>query len=185
MVDLDASRKRAEQLQGERDELSLAVDRLKQEVDAAVQNLEQRDQQVRHLQVDLAAAKDSVPDPQIAVQNAIALASHHALHQEQRIRSKAEEKISWLQEKLQETETLYQNERMEHSRSRRKIGDPSQPNRTFQSTATSSGPLAPYKSLNAGMTVSDSMPLSPAKGKKKLGKSASSGKLPVIKNAGH
>merc|ERR1719240_1776896 len=178
MVDLDMSKKRADSLQSERDELVLAVDRLQKELEAAVQNLEARDQQVRHLRVDLAAAKDSVPDPQVAVQNAIALASHHALHQEQRIRSKAEEKVSWLHEKLQETETLLMNEKMEHSRSRRKIAGETPPNRTFaRDTMGSSGPLAPYKSLNAGMTVSDSMPLSPTKGKKKLGKSGSSGKL--------
>merc|ERR1719443_851548 len=128
MVDLDMSKKRADSLQSERDELVLAVDRLQKEIEAAVQNLEARDQQVRHLQVDLAAAKESVPDPQVSVQNAIALASHHALHQEQRIRSKAEEKISWLHEKLQETEVLLQNERLEHSRSRRKL-DQSTPNR--------------------------------------------------------
>merc|ERR1719379_2391812 len=183
MVDLDASRKRADGLQAEKEALALAVDRLQKEIESAVQNLEARDQQVRHLQVDLAAAKESVPDPQVAVQNAIALASHHALHQEQRIRSKAEEKVSWLHEKLQETETLLMNERMEHSRSRRRISGETPPNRTFASnTMGSSGPLAPYKSLNAGMTVSDSMPLSsPTKGKKKLGKSGSSGKLPVIK----
>jgi hypothetical protein len=135
--------------------------------------------------VDLAAAKDSVPDPQVAVQNAIALASHHALHQEQRIRSKAEEKVSWLHEKLQETETLLLNEKMEHSRSKRKIAGETPTNRTFaRDTMSSSGPLAPYKTVNGGMTVSESMRVSsPSKGKKKLGKSGSSGKLPVIKNA--
>ena len=36
---------------------------------------------------------------------------------------------------------------------------------------------------NLSTKVTDSMPLSPKKGKKKLGNSASSGKLPVIKNA--
>merc|ERR1719443_2221858 len=175
MVDLDMSKKRADSLQSERDELVLAVDRLQKEIEAAVQNLEARDQQVRHLRVDLAAAKDSVPDPQVAVQNAIALASHHALHQEQRIRSKAEEKVSYLQGKVQEQEVLLINERMEHARTKRTAAAQSMagPSRTFQSAAGSSGPLAPYKTLNAGVTVTDSMPLSPKKGKKKLGNSAS------------
>merc|ERR1719217_1494489 len=135
MVDLDMSKKRVDALQSEWDELAVAVERLHAEIDAAVANLEARDQQVRHLQVDLAAAKDSVPDPQVAVQNAIGLASHHALHQEQRIRSKAEEKISWLHGKLHETETRLANERMEHSKVKRRALDQShQPNRTFSST---------------------------------------------------
>merc|ERR1719217_372293 len=139
MVDLDMSKKRVDALQSEWDELAVAVERLQKEIESAVQNLEARDQQVRHLQVDLAAAKESVPDPQVAVQNAIALASHHALHQEQRIRAKAEEKVSWLHEKLQETETLLVNERMEHARSRRKISGSSTPqNRTFARDTMSS-----------------------------------------------
>merc|ERR1719247_83815 len=146
MVDLDATKKRADALQSERDELALAVDRLHAEIEAAVANLEARDQQVRHLQVDLAGAKETSVDPQVAVQNAIALASHHALHQEQRIRGKAEEKVSWLHEKLQETETLLANERMEHARAKRQVLSATQPSRTFQSSAGSSGPLAPYKS---------------------------------------
>merc|ERR1719247_1248348 len=177
MVDLDATKKRADALQSERDELALAVDRLHAEIEAAVANLEARDQQVRHLQVDLAGAKETSVDPQVAVQNAIALASHHALHQEQRIRSKAEEKVSYLQGKVQEQEVLLINERMEHARTKRTAAAQSMagPSRTFQSAAGSSGPLAPYKTLNAGVTVTDSMPLSPKKGKKKLGNSASSG----------
>merc|ERR1719217_433421 len=138
MVDLDMSKKRVDALQSEWDELAVAVERLHAEIEAAVANLEARDQQVRHLQVDLAAAKESVPDPQVAVQNAIALASHHALHQEQRIRSKAEEKVSWLHEKLQETETLLVNERMEHARSRRRISGEPPPNRTFASNTMGS-----------------------------------------------
>jgi hypothetical protein len=164
---LNVTLKRAESLTTERDELALTVERLQNELKAAEETIEARDQQVRHLQIDLASANVS-PDPQVAVQNAIALASHHALHQEQRLRAKAEEKLSWLHTKLQESDLKLQNEKLEHSRSRRKLeAMPAKGSGFYSTTGSASGPMSPYTMSQTASVM-----------KKK--KPASSGKLPKL-----
>merc|ERR1719253_724233 len=106
--------------------------------------LEERQQQVRHLQIDLHAAQYAKVEPQISVSGQVVAQAHTQLLQEQRLRQEAEQRAQDQEARAEALLRDLEAERQELAKTRRSLRSANFSMSRSQPSLRLSDPLGPY-----------------------------------------